>query len=169
MTVEKIIGIGTYLPGPQIDNETLAQLFHINREWIDFFIGTKTRHFAFDLETKQPRYQLSDICSYAAQQAIENSEIDLKEIQAVILATATPDYLMPTSVNLIADQLGLNNIATYQLQSGCAGAIQAIDLGTQLLKSGRVNNVLVIGGDVCNKFLNLNRDFTQMNSKELVN
>jgi 3-oxoacyl-[acyl-carrier-protein] synthase-3 len=97
------------------------------------------------------------------------AQVKLEDIDAIIMATATPDNLMPATVNLVADQLGINYVATYALQSGCAGAIQAIDLGEQIIKSGKANNVLVIGGDVCNKFIDLNQDFSAMKPKEIIN
>lgn len=165
----KIVAIGTYLPGPQIDNKKLSKILGVSDEWIDFFIGTKNRHFCVDIETGDIRFQLSDICFEAAKNALHKSPIKSSAIDALVLGTATPDTLMPATVNIIADKLCLNNIATYQLQSGCAGAIQALDFGTQLIKSEKFKNILVIGGDVCNKFLNLKQDFTKLNSNEIIN
>ena len=156
----KIIAVGTHLPGPQISNKKLSKILSVSDEWIDFFIGTKSRHFCVDIETGEQYFQLSDICYEAAKNALQKSIIKSSTIDALVLGTATPDTLMPATVNVIADKLGLNNVATYQLQSGCAGAIQALDFGTQLIKSGKFKNVLVIGGDVCNKFLNLKQDLS---------
>lgn len=164
-----ISSIGTYLPGPPIDNKTLSAVLKVNEEWIDFFIGTKSRHFCMDMHTGKQIYTLSDICVEAAKKAITQSGVHLSAIEAIILSTATPDHLMPATVNMIADKLGLNHVATYQLQSGCGGAIQALDVGAQLIKSERFSNILVIGGDVCNKFLDLQQDFTQLSSNELIN
>lgn len=165
----KIIGTGSFLPGPQIDNKKLSKILTVSDEWIDFFIGTKTRHFCVDIETGETLFKLSDICVEAAKIAITKSGINSSLIDAVVLSTATPDNLMPATVNVVVDKLGLNNIATYELQSGCAGAIQALDFGTQLIKSGKFNNVLIIGGDVCNKYLDLKQDFKSLNSSEIIN
>jgi 3-oxoacyl-[acyl-carrier-protein] synthase III len=164
-----IAGIGTFLPGTPINNQQIAEVFHVNEEWIEFFIGNKTRHLAIDLNTRKVMYSLADICSYAAKAAIENSGYSANQIEFVVMATATPDNLMPATVNLVAEKLGINYIPTYQLQSGCAGAIQALDVAQQFLLSGSYKTGLVIGGDICNKYIDMNRDFSKMSSSELVN
>lgn len=165
----KAIGIGTHLPGPQISNKQISKRFSVNEEWINYFVGTKYRHFSVDLLSGEPQCNLTDIATQAAQNAIENAGIETQDIDVVIMASATPDHLMPATVNLVADRLGLNKVATYHLQSGCAGAIQAIDLGMRILNSGQEHTALVIGADVCNKFMDFSQDFSQLTSKEIIN
>jgi len=164
-----IAGIGTFLPGEPIDNQQIAEVFHVNEEWIEIFIGNKTRYFALDLNNRKVMYSLAEICTNAAKDAIENSGYSIEDIEFVVMATATPDNLMPATVNLVADRIGINYVPTYQLQSGCAGAIQAIDVARQFLLSGSYKTGLVIGGDICNKYIDMNRDFSKMSSSELVN
>ena len=105
----------------------------------------------------------------AAKQAIRLACISESEIDGIFLATATPDALMPATVNVVADQLGLNRIASYQIQSGCAGAIQALDMAVSLIQSGRCHTILVMGGDVSHPFLDLKQNFHSLKAKELVN
>jgi 3-oxoacyl-[acyl-carrier-protein] synthase III len=164
-----ISGLGSFLPGNPIENQRLSQVFNINEEWIDYFIGNKRRHFAIDLESHEVIYSLAEICTNAASNAIQNSHYSVEDIEFVVMATATPDHLMPATVNLVADKLGINFIPTYQLQSGCAGAIQALDVAQQFLLSGTYKVGLVIGGDVCNKYMDMTRDFSGMSSSELIN
>jgi 3-oxoacyl-[acyl-carrier-protein] synthase-3 len=83
---------------------------------------------------------------------------------------------MPATVNLVADRLGISHVPTYQIQSGCAGAIQGIDTACRILRDdseeddGEARGIgLVIGGDVCAKHMNLNRDFSAVPPGELVN
>ena len=85
------------------------------------------------------------------------------------MSTATPDHLMPATVNFVADQLGITHIPTYQIQAGCSGALQGLDVASQFLKSGSYRTALVIGGDVCNKYIDLDRDFTKLKGHELIN
>lgn len=165
----KISGVGMYLPGPRITNEELSKRLLINEEWINQYIGTKSRHFSIDLNSGNKVFDLSDICVEAAKSAINIAKISHSDIDAVVMATATPDNLMPATVNIVADKLGLNNIPTFQIQSGCAGAIQALQIATQMFNAPNINNVLVIGGDVCNKFLNIKQDFSLLPSGELIN
>jgi 3-oxoacyl-[acyl-carrier-protein] synthase-3 len=85
------------------------------------------------------------------------------------MGTATPDSLMPATVNLVADRLGIDQVPTYQLQSGCTGAVQALDLARQLLLAGSHRTALVIGGDVCAKHLDLGLDLAALPPAQLVN
>lgn len=164
-----ITSVGEALPGPPIDNETLGTRLGLNPEWIEMFIGTRSRHFAVDLESGEAQSSLTDLCTAAAEQALARLGASPDCIDFMVLATATPDMLMPATVNLIADRLGCNQIPTYQVQSGCAGAVQAIDLARLLLQDGRHRTGLVVAGDVCRKHMLLDRDFAKLPPDQLVN
>lgn len=164
-----LASVGTALPGDPVDNAALAKVLGVNEEWIDLFIGTRTRHFARDLATGTVRWSLADLCAQAGARAIAAARIDPAEIGFVVLGTATPDHLMPATVNHIADQLGLDQVPTYQLQSGCAGAVQALGLGRTLIAGEGHRAGLVIGGDVCSKHLDLDRDLAGAAPSDLVN
>ncbi|WP_035851487.1 3-oxoacyl-ACP synthase III family protein [Kitasatospora azatica] len=163
-----INSVGTALPGDPVDNARLSKVLGVNEEWIDVFIGTRTRHFARDLGTGEVRWSLADLCALAGERAMAAAAVDPAAIDFVVLGTATPDTLMPASVNLVAEQLGLDQLPTYQLQSGCAGAVQALDLARTLVTSTGGTG-LVIGGDVCSKHLDLRRDLSLATPSELVN
>jgi 3-oxoacyl-[acyl-carrier-protein] synthase-3 len=141
----------------------------VNEEWIEVFIGTKTRHFARDLGTGTVRWSLADLCAQAAQKALAAPGVDPAAIEFIVLGTATPDTLMPATVNQVADQLGLDQVPTCQLQSGCAGAIQALSVGQTMIASGQYRTGLVIGGDVCSKHLDVQRDLSDAAPSDLVN
>ncbi len=164
-----VLGTGIALPGPAIDNVTLAERFGANAQWIDLFVGTRFRHFAVDLATGARTSTLSRLAASAAAEAMARADVDAAEIDFIVLGTATPDHLMPASVNLVADALGIDQVPTFQLQSGCAGAIAALDVGMSRL-SERSPTGLVIGADVCVKHLRLDRDAnSRMAPSELVN
>jgi 3-oxoacyl-[acyl-carrier-protein] synthase III len=165
----KLISVGTFLPGEPISNEKIQEKFSVNAEWIDFAIGNRTRHLVMDLDTGEVNYTLADICTIAAFSAINKAGVGVDDIDFIVMGTATPDSLMPATVNLVAEKLGINKVSTYQVQSGCAGAMQAIDMATQFLRLGRYKTGLVIGGDVCAKYIDLDRDFSKLASSELVN
>ncbi|MFC7916594.1 3-oxoacyl-ACP synthase III family protein [Streptomyces sp. NPDC057386] len=164
-----IASIGTALPGDPVDNASLAKVLGVNEEWIEVFIGTKTRHFARDLGTGAVRWSLADLCAQAAQKALAAPGVDPADIEFIVLGTATPDTLMPATVNQVADQLGLDQVPTFQLQSGCAGAIQALSVGQTMIASGQYRTGLVIGGDVCSKHLDVQRDLSGAAPSDLVN
>ena len=152
-----VAGVGGFLPGEPVDNAALGKALGVSADWIDTFIGTDTRHFARDLSTGETRWTLAELCAHAADRALADSGVDPGLIEFVVLATATPDALMPATVNVAAELLGLDRLPTYQLQSGCAGAVQALDLAHGFIASGRHRAGLVLGGDVCGKHLDPSR------------
>ncbi len=164
-----LASVGTALPGDPVDNATLAKTLGVNEEWIEHFIGTRTRHFARDLGTGEVRWSLADLCAQAAQRALSAPGCDPDDVEFVVLGTATPDTLMPATVNHVADQLGLDQVPTFQLQSGCAGAVQALSVARSMIASGEYRTGLVIGGDVCSKHLDLQRDLSGAAPGDLVN
>ncbi|EOM77245.1 3-oxoacyl-ACP synthase [Rhodococcus rhodnii] len=164
-----ILATGTALPGDPIDNAALCEVIGAQPEWIDLFVGTRTRHFAVDLDTGRQTHSLTDMATDAARQAMSRADVTAADIGFLVLGTATPDHLMPTTANLVADALGLDRIPTFQLQSGCSGAIAAFDLGIRMLDDERQLG-LVIGADVCAKHLRIDRDAsTAMSPSELIN
>lgn len=157
----QVAGIGTALPGPPIDNATLVRRFRLPavwEQWIDAFVGTKSRHFTVDLDTGEQRYTLADLGATAARRAMAAAGVEPGAIDVVVMGSATPDNLMPATVNMIADRIGVDGVPTFQLLSGCSGAIQALDVGSQLLRSGQYRTALVLGGDNCAPFLDLDLD-----------
>ncbi|OII64919.1 3-oxoacyl-ACP synthase [Streptomyces sp. CC53] len=164
-----LASIGTALPGDPVDNAALSKVLGVNEDWIEVFIGTRTRHFARDLGTGAVRWSLADLCAQAAQEALAAPGVDPSAIDFVVLGTATPDTLMPATVNHVADQLGLDQVPTLQLQSGCAGAVQALGVARAMIASGQYRTGLVIGGDVCSKHLDLRRDVAGAAPADLVN
>lgn len=168
----RILSVGTALPGPPVDNATLARVFDMDtlwEQWVDAFIGTRTRHLAVDVETGEVRYSLADLGEIAGGNALEAAGVTPEEIDLVVLGTATPDDLMPATVNVIADRLGIDGVPTYQLQSGCAGAFQALDVAQKLLLTGGYRNALVLGGDVIAKHYDLGLDLRSLPAAEMVN
>ena len=168
MAAAYITAVGEALPGQPVDNDSLARRLGISAEWIGMFVGSRSRHFAVDLDTGETTATLTDLCAAAGERALRRAATTLEAIDFVVLATATPDLLMPATVNMVADRLGLNQIPTYQVQSGCAGAVQALDIGRMLLASGHRAG-LVVAGDTCRKHMDLDRDLRRLSPEELVN
>jgi 3-oxoacyl-[acyl-carrier-protein] synthase III len=168
----RVLSAGSALPGAPVDNAALARRFDMEplwERWIDVFIGTATRHLAVDLDTGEVRSSLAELGETAARRALTKAGLAPGDVDLMVLSTATPDKLMPATVNVIADRLGIDAIPTYQLQSGCSGAVQALDVARQMLLGGRHRTALVIGGDVCAKFFDLGLDLRRLAPAELVN
>ncbi|BAB05563.1 3-oxoacyl-ACP synthase III family protein [Halalkalibacterium halodurans] len=164
----RIIGFGECLPGEPVTNEQMEQLLSIRKEWLETMIGNRSRHFAVNFSSRTIDYGLADLCTEAAVEAIDDAGINAEELDLIVLSTATPDHLMPATVNIVADRLGLERVKTYQIQAGCSGALQALDVARHMLV-GSHRYALVIGGDVCNKYMDLSRDFSKLRSSELIN
>lgn len=168
----RIASVATALPGPPIDNAALARFFGtgpVFEQWVDEFIGTRTRHLSVDLVSGHVRASLADLAEDAGRRALAGAGIAPEDVELVVLATSMPDALLPTTVNLVADRLGINRVPTYQLQSGCTGAIQALDVAAQAVAAGRCRTALVLGGDVCAKHVDLSLDFRALKPGELIN
>ncbi|MEV0641221.1 3-oxoacyl-ACP synthase III family protein [Streptomyces sp. NPDC050619] len=168
----RILAAGSALPGPPVDNAALARRFDMDaswEQWVDVFIGTRSRHLAVDLESGDVRFSLAQLGATAAQRTLDAAGLRPQDVDVMVMGTATPDQLMPATVNMIAERLGIDEIPTYQLQSGCTGAIGALDMGRQLLRTGEYRTALVLGGDVCAKHFDVDFDLRSMAPTELVN
>jgi 3-oxoacyl-[acyl-carrier-protein] synthase-3 len=157
----RIAAVGTALPGPPVSNAALMHRFGLApvwEQWIDTFVGTRYRHFAVDLDTGAIVHSLADLAETAARQAMQRAGIGAADVDLMVMGSATPDDLMPATVNHVADRLGVDGIPTYQLLSGCIGAYQALDIAVAALADGRHRTALVLGGDTCARFLDLGMD-----------
>ncbi|MFE5325580.1 3-oxoacyl-ACP synthase III family protein [Embleya sp. NPDC056575] len=166
-----IRSIGTALPGPAIDNAALGRRLRMGgqwEQWVETFIGTRSRHLSIDLDTAEPAHSLADLCETAGRRALEGAGRAAEDVDLLVLATASPDLLMPTTANVVADRLRINGVPTYQIQSGCCGAFQALSLAQQLLAGGGYRNALVLGGDVSAKFYDFDLDFATLPPDQLV-
>ncbi|MFF7656645.1 3-oxoacyl-ACP synthase III family protein [Streptomyces sp. NPDC007983] len=167
-----LLSAGSVLPGPAVDNATLARHFSMDalwEQWVDTFIGTRSRHLAVDLSTGEVTHTLAALGAAAAQRALDRAAMRAEDVDILVMATSTPDSLMPATVNVIADRLGIDHVPSYQLQSGCSGAVQALDVARQFLSSGQYTTALVLGGDVVAPFYDVHVDLRKVPPNELVN
>jgi 3-oxoacyl-[acyl-carrier-protein] synthase-3 len=138
-------------------------------QWVEAFIGTRSRHLAVDLDTGEQRHTLADLGEAAARQALSCAGLAPGAVDLMVMGTSTPDALMPTTVNVIADRLGVNDLPTYQMQSGCTGAVQALDVACQMLRTGRHRTALVLGGDITAKHFDVTINPADLSPGEQVN
>jgi 3-oxoacyl-[acyl-carrier-protein] synthase III len=138
--------IGAYVPQKILSNEDLSKMVDTTDEWITKRTGIKERHIAADNETT------SDMGVNASKLAIERSGIDKSEIDLVICATISPDYLcMPSTATLITDKLGLGNVMSFDISAACTGFIYALNVAKAFVESGLKKNVLVVGAERLSK------------------
>jgi 3-oxoacyl-[acyl-carrier-protein] synthase III len=167
-----LLSARTALPGDPVGNAALARRFGMDQlweQWVEAFIGTRTRYLAIDLETGEQSHTLADLGTTAGRGALEAAGVRPAEVDVVVMGTCTPDRLMPATVNIIADRLGIDGVPTYQIQSGCSGAVGALGLARDLLAAGRYRTALVLGGDVVARFYDVDADLHGLPPAELVN
>ena len=152
----KIKGTGSFLPAQQVSNVELAnrlaaQGVETSDEWIFSRSGIQSRHFADATELT------SDLAVKASMAALEMAQISAQEIDLIILATSTPDYLggFPSTACVVQDKLGIkNNCAAFDVQAVCSGFIYGLHLADSLIRSGANQRVLVIGAETFSRILN---------------
>jgi len=146
-----IRSIAAYVPQKRVSNDELAQEVDTSDEWIQSHTGIKNRHICAADEVT------SDLAVKAAKTAIKRAEIDISEIDMVIAATASPDYIgLPSTASIIQDKLGLENAGAFDLVAGCTGFVYGLETGRGLLNGGRIRNLLVIGVETLSRITNWN-------------
>jgi 3-oxoacyl-[acyl-carrier-protein] synthase-3 len=141
----KIIGTGSYVPEKIYTNEYLETIVDTNADWIYDTLGIKERRIARKDEAT------SDLAWKAGQEAIEDAKLDVKDIDLIIVATATPDRLAPSTACLVQDKLKAYNAVAFDLSAVCSGFLFSMSVAAQYIVSGAYHNVLVIGSDTFSK------------------
>ena len=149
-----IIGIGSFVPEKILTNKDLEKIVDTNDEWISERTGIKVRHIVADGENT------SDIAAKAAERALKDAGLTADDIDLIVVATATPDMLFPSTACLVQNKLKAAKAAAYDLAAGCSGFMYAIVTASQFIKTGLYKHVLVIGAESLSRIL----DWTDRNT-----
>lgn len=141
----KIAGVGSYAPEKILTNHDLESIVDTTDEWITTRTGIKERHIAADSEAS------SDLGIKAAEEAIKNAGVSPKDIDVIITATITPDYIYPSTAGIIQVAIGAEKAFCFDIEAACSGFIYAITMGSQFIASGRYDTVLVIAPEVLSR------------------
>jgi 3-oxoacyl-[acyl-carrier-protein] synthase III len=147
----KIISTGSYLPEKIYSNEYLETIIPTSSEWIYRNLGIKERRIAAQNEAT------SDLAFKAAINAIENSELTNDDIDLIIVATATPDRLAPSTACIVQDKLKAYNAVAFDISAVCSGFLYGMSVACQYIASGVYDNVLVIGADTFSRITDWSR------------
>lgn len=137
----KIIGTGSYLPEKILTNTELEKMVETSDEWIVTRTGMKERRIA-----KKDEYT-SDMGVAAAKRAIEDAEIKADEIDFILVATLTPDYIFPSTACLIQNAIGAKNACGADIQAACTGYLYLLSMAKSLVESGAYKNVLIVAAE----------------------
>jgi 3-oxoacyl-[acyl-carrier-protein] synthase III len=143
----RIAGIGRYAPAGVLTNKDLERLVETTDEWIVQRTGMRRRHIA------APEQATSDIAVPAALAALDAAGKMPKEVDVIILATATPDYLFPATACLVGNRLGVPGTPAFDISIACSGFVYAMTTAASLIRSGMYKTALVIGAETLSKIV----------------
>ena len=139
-----ITGLGSYVPQYILTNDEISTMVETSDEWITKRIGVKERRILKPEEGKG--------ITYLAEKAIADlrskKDFDPLEIEAIVFATSTPDYILPNSASLVAFKTGMTNAFGFDLSAACSGCIFALNVAEAFITSGKYKKVLILSGDV---------------------
>jgi 3-oxoacyl-[acyl-carrier-protein] synthase III len=142
-----LAGIGGYLPETIVTNDELSRTVETSDAWIRERTGIRQRHIA----------QAHETCAYmatlAARAALADADAPVSEVDAVIVATATPDQAFPATATRVQAALGAGGFA-FDISAACSGFVYALSVADAMLRCGQVRGVLVIGSEVYSRILN---------------
>ncbi len=150
----KILGVGSYLPEKVLTNDDLSKIVDTSDEWIVERTGMKVRHIAADNEVT------SDLAVKAAQDALANAGITADDLDAVIVATTTPDQTFPATATKVQARIGMKPGFAFDVQAVCSGFMYAATVADSLIRSGQAKTILVIGAETISRLV----DWTDRNT-----
>ena len=143
----RIIGTGSALPERVLTNYDLEKMVDTSDEWIVERTGIKERRIADE------KTATSDLGLLASKRAIEDAKIDLKEIEIILVGTASPDMLFPSTGCVVQSKLGLENIPALDVSAACSGFLYGLEMARALLESGMYNTLLLLGAETLSKLV----------------
>ena len=144
-----ITGIEGYVPDYILTNKELETMVDTNDEWIVSRTGIKERRIL-----KGKDKGTSVIGAKAVEGLLKKTNIDAKEIDLIICATATPDMIFPSTACIIADKVGATNAFAYDLMAACSGFLYALSTGSKFIETGAYKKVVIVGADKMSSIIN---------------
>lgn len=141
-----IAGTGRAVPAKLLTNADLEKLVETSDEWITTRTGIRERHMAADGEV------LSDLCVEAAKQALESAGVQAKDLDAVLVATVSPDQPIPSAACIVQQKLGAKKAAAWDQNAGCSGWLYGLHIADGLVQAGKAKNVLLVGGELLTRY-----------------
>ncbi|MBM3253459.1 MAG: ketoacyl-ACP synthase III [Candidatus Omnitrophica bacterium] len=142
-----ILGLGAYLPQKVLTNFDLEKMVNTSDEWIRTRTGINSRHIA------PPELATSDLAVFAAGIAIKNAGIKKEDIGLIIVATITPDMIMPSTSCIVQAKLDIKEAACYDINAACSGFIFAVSTASDYIKNNPSRYALVIGAEIISRFV----------------
>jgi 3-oxoacyl-[acyl-carrier-protein] synthase III len=149
-----ITGWGFTVPEKILTNDDLSKIVDTNDEWIRDRTGIHQRHIASNEETT------ASLGASAGLKALEYANVSPEDVDMVVVASSSPEYIFPATSSLIQDKIGAKNAGAFDIQAACTGFIFALNVGTQFIRGKQADTVLVIGSEKLSSFV----DWTDRNT-----
>ncbi|MDE3246432.1 MAG: ketoacyl-ACP synthase III [Acidobacteriota bacterium] len=144
-----ITATGQYYPAKRVTNDDLAKVMETSDEWIRSRTGIGSRHWV------EKGVGASDLAVPALQMALDHRGMKAEELEAIIVATVTPDTMFPATACRVQDAIGAKNAFGFDLSAACSGFLYALTTGAALIASGAYSKVAVVGVDVMSSIMNM--------------
>lgn len=144
----RIIGLGSYLPKKVLTNQDLERMVETSDEWIVSRTGMRERRLAADNEFP------SDMGAQAAIQALESANLNSDSLDLIIVASMSPDYISPSTANLIQAKIKAEKAAALDIQAACTGFLYALSIARAFIEAGHYHYILVIASEKMSAFIN---------------
>lgn len=148
MYKSKIAGTGSYLPEKKLTNHDLEKMVDTNDQWIWERTGIKSRRIAAEGQ------YTSDLAYEASIQALQSAQISPADIDMILIATVTPDQIMPNTACILQRKLGAPNCMALDISAACAGYVYAVSIADQFIRTGVYRHVLVVGAETLHTIVN---------------
>lgn len=146
-----ITGVHGYVPEYVLTNKELETMVDTNEEWIVSRTGIKERRIL-----KGEGKGTSDMCVEAVKGLLKKKNISPEEIDLVIVGTVTPDFVFPSTSNILCDKVGMKNAWGYDISAACSGFLFSLATGAQFIETGKYKKVLVVGSDKMSSIVDYN-------------
>ncbi len=143
----KIVAIGSYVPEKVLTNFDLEKMVETSDQWIVERTGIRERHIA------DPTQSTSDLAYKASLKVIEKAGVRPEDIDGIIVATASPDYLFPATSCIVQAKLGAKNAMCFDVEAACPGFIYGLEIARGLLSLPNYKNILVIGAETLSRLV----------------
>ncbi len=142
-----ITGWGMAAPEKIMTNDDISKLVDTNDEWIQNMTGIRQRRIAAENETT------ASLAVDAALRALEMSRVKPSDLDLIIVSTSSPEHIFPATACLVQDRIGASKAGAFDLSAACSGFIYALNLATQALRTGSIQNALIIGSETLSRMV----------------
>lgn len=147
VTYSRIAGTGGYLPERVLTNADLARMVDTTDEWIVDRTGVRKRHIAAEGETT------CDLAEHASRRALEAAGVGPRDIDLVVVGTATPDMIFPSTACLLQERLDIHDGPAFDIQAVCTGFLYALDIADKFIRTGSADRALVVGAETFSRIV----------------